>query len=362
MKFFKPLNPQQAASQLDQYFAGVQAKGTPKPLQIRVFSQKLGLDYAFPSDSTNQPFHLASIGKVFTAALVLMLADTGKLSLSDPICRYFSPAELDGLFVYQHTDYAQQVTVEHLLGHTSGIGDYFEGKTKRGASFTAGLLKNPHIHWTPQELIDFTRQHQTAVGVPGQVFNYSDTGYILLGQLIEKLTGQSFHENLQKAIFLPLDMLDSYLMFYSKPLNPAPKPLEKIWFNRVEISSFESLSCDWSGGGIVSTPDDLLKFNQALRTGRLVKPETLAKMDISRHKLRPGIHYGLGIIEIHFSEFFLLLRSLPKLKGAIGILATHLYYDPAHEAHIVMNFGDNSRMAASFQALIQIENTLKRIA
>lgn len=362
MKIFKPLNPRQAASQLDRYFAGVQAKGTPRPLQIRVFAPKLGLDYAFPADSTNRPFHTASIGKMFTAALVLMLADAGELSLGDPICRFFSPAELDGLFVYRGVDYARQVTVEHLLGHTSGAADYFEGKTRSGEPFTAGVLKNPRVRWTPQALIDFTRRNQAAVGAPGQVFNYSDTGYILLGLLIEKVTGRPFHENLHNTIFRPLDMRDSYLMFYSQPLNPAPKPLEKIWFNRVEISGFESLSCDWAGGGIVSTPDDLLKFNQALRAGRLARPETLGLMDAARRRFRPGIHYGLGMMEIRFSEFFFLLRGLPRLKGHIGILATHLFYDPDHEAHIVMNFGDTGRMAASFQALIQIVSALKRIA
>ncbi len=199
------------------------------------------------------------------------------------------------------------------------------------------------------------------MGIPGKIFNYSDTGYILLGLIIEKITGKSFAKNLEDEIFLPLEMRDSYLMFYSEPMNTPKKNIEKIWFNNVEISGFESLSCDWSGGGIVSTTADLLKFNQALRSGRLVQTSTLETMDVCQHKFRPGIYYGLGMMEIRFKEFFFLLGHLPKIKGHIGILSTHLFYDPSRDAHIIMNFGSNARMVESFKALIEIENILQRM-
>jgi D-alanyl-D-alanine carboxypeptidase len=253
------------------------------------------------------------------------------------------------------------VTIEYLLGHTSGIADYFEGSTTSGKTFMDEVLANPQFHWTPQKLIDYSREHQTAVGIPGQVFNYSDAGYILLGLIIEKVTGKSFAKNLVDEIFQPLEMHDSYLMFYSEPENTPRKSIEKIWFNEVEVSGFESLSCDWSGGGIISTTADLLKFNLALRSGRLVQSITLETMDACNHKFRPGIYYGLGMMEIRFKEFFFLLGRLPKIKGHIGILSTHLFFDPSKDAHIIMNFGDNNRMVESFQALIEIENTLQRM-
>jgi D-alanyl-D-alanine carboxypeptidase len=223
------------------------------------------------------------------------------------------------------------------------------------------VLQNPQYHWTPQTLLDFSRHQQSAVGIPGQVFNYSDTGYVLLGLIIEKVTGKSFAQNLADEIFLPLEMRDSYLMFYGDPQNTPKKDIEQIWFNGVEISRYESLSCDWSGGGIITTTADLLKFSHALRGGRLVSPNTLAAMDACPHKFRPGIFYGLGMMEIRFNEFFFLLGRLPKVKGHIGILATHMFYDPTQDAHILMNFGDNTRMVESFQALIKIENMLSRM-
>jgi len=361
MSLFASLTPLQTARHFDQYFTRLKNNRPTRPLQIRVFSRILGLDYTFPPDSTNQPYHIASIGKVFTAVLVQRLAQKGVLSTKDFVHKFFSASELDRLFVFQSVDYAQQVTVEHLLGHTSGIADYFEGHTTSGESLIETVFNAPQTHWTPQDLIAFTRAHQTAAGVPGRVFNYSDTGYILLGLIVEKVTRKSFAQNLSDEIFQPLEMRDSYLMFYSDPLNTPKKDIEKIWFNQTEISRFESLSCDWSGGGIITTTSDLLKFSLALRSGRLLPGSALEAMDVCSHRFRPGIYYGLGMMEIRFKEFFFLLGRLPKVKGHIGILATHMFYDPTKEAHILVNFGDNTRMIESFQALIQIESTLQRM-
>jgi len=305
----KPFNSQQAAHHFDKYFQKIQSKNLNKPIQVKVYSEKLDLDYNYPTGAANQPYHVASIGKVFTATLVQILAERGHLDIKDFIIRYLPLKTLEHLFVYQNIDYASQVTIEHLLGHTSGVADYFEGGTTNGKSFLDDVLTNPSFHWTPQRLLDFTREHQNATGIPGKVFNYSDTGYILLGLIIEEITGKSFAQNLQDEFFLPLEMRDSYLMFYSEPQNPDKKIIEKIWFNNVEISGFESLSCDWSGGGIISTTADLLKFNQALREGRLVLKSTLESMDACTHKFQPGIYYGLGMMEIRFKEFFFLLMS-----------------------------------------------------
>jgi D-alanyl-D-alanine carboxypeptidase len=357
----KPLNPQQAGDHFDRYFQKTQLKNPSKPVQIKVYSQRLNLDYNFPPGSINQPYHVASIGKVFTATLVYMLAERGLLGASDRITRHLPAADLERLFVYQKHDYAGQVSIEHLLGHTSGVADYFEGRTTDGKSFLDEILSNPQFHWTPRKLLDYSRDHQTAVGIPGQVFNYSDTGYILLGLIIEAVTGKTFAENLEVEFFRPLEMRDSYLMFYTEPMSTPKRDIEKIWLNGVEVSRFESLSCDWSGGGIVSTTADLLKFNQALRGGRLVQSSTLEIMDACTHKFRPGIYYGQGMMEIHFKDFFFLLGRLPKIKGHIGILGTHLFYDLTRDAHIIMNFGDNTRMVESFKALIEIENVLQRM-
>ncbi|WP_052728408.1 serine hydrolase domain-containing protein [Domibacillus tundrae] len=150
--------------------------------------------------------------------------------MQDPLLKYFTSSELEGLFVVEGKDYAKNVTVEQLLAHTPGIGDYFEDPVQSGAPMTKLIISEPNKKWTPPELVDFTRKRQQAVGVPGQVFHYSDTGYILLGLLIEKVTGKPFHENLHERIFQPLNMNDSYLLYYSEPSNPK-KAIQDIWLN-----------------------------------------------------------------------------------------------------------------------------------
>lgn len=364
----KQMTPQQVTTHFDSYFRKIQARNPSRPIQVRVSSQILGVDYSFPAASADRRYHVASIGKVFTATLIQMLAERKVLSVEDAIHQFVSSADLDGLFVFQEHDYANEVTIEQLLGHTSGIADYFEGiaktieggRTKR-KSFIDEVLTDPDHLWTPQELIDYTRKYQSAVGIPGKKFNYSDTGYILLGLIIEQVTGKSFAKNLTDEIFAPLGMCDSYLMFHSESVNHSQRDIEKIWVNNVEVSGFNSLSCDWAGGGIVSTTADLLRFNLALRNGQLISKSTLETMDRCNHRFQPGIHYGLGMMEIRFKEFFFLLGHLPRVRGHIGILATHMFYDPSTDTHIIMNFGDNRSMVNSFKALIEIESTLQRI-
>lgn len=336
---------------------------------VNVESQKFTFRYAggtasssSPAPATiDQPFHIASIGKVFTAVLIGMLADRGRLAFSDSAARFFSPAELNRLFVYQGRDYSDKATVEQLLGHTSGIADYFEGPVLSGPLFLRRVLSNPDEHWTPDKLVDFTREHQQAVGVPGTVFHYSDTGYLLLGQIIERVTGQSFHDNLHDHIFRPLGMDDSYLLFYSEPHRQPHQPIQDIWINKVECSRFRSLSCDWAGGGIVSTAGDLYRFQRALRKGELLQADTLRKFDAFDNRFRRGIRYGLGMMEIRFDEMLFLLKGWPRLKGHLGIVATHMLYDPVHDAHVIMNFGSSALMEHSFRVLFQIMNTIKRL-
>ncbi len=361
MNFTKSLSKTQVTDHLDRYFTKLHQKNPGKSTLVRVYSSSTGLDYTYPANRGDAPYHIASIGKVFTAVLVQILAARGKFSIDDPVHTYLPTGSLDRLFVYRQVDHQKSVTIRHLLGHTSGIADYFDGKTLYGPTMLKDVIEHPDTHWTPQMLIDFTRERQQAIAQPGTKYNYSDAGYILLGMLIEAVTGKPFGQNLEDEFFRPLQMMDSYLMFFNRPLNGNDRRIEPIWFDRLEVSRFESLSCDWAGGGIVTTPDDLLKFNRALRENKLIDTAVLQEMDVCPNKFNPGIYYGLGMMEIRFGDFFFLLKGMPKVKGHIGILSTHMFYDPVNDTHIILNFGSTNRMTESFKALIEIENLLGRL-
>jgi D-alanyl-D-alanine carboxypeptidase len=361
MPLFGPLTPQAAGKQFDTAVCKAAKKYPHAPTQVTLVSDRLGLTYSDPSSEPFRPFHIASIGKVFTAVLVFKLVEQGVIVLDAPIAGYLPATDLADLFRFKGVDYAGEVTVRHLLGHTSGAADYFEDPVTSGLPFLQDVLCHPDTLWTPDSLLDFSRTKQAPAARPGERFHYSDTGYILLGKLVEAVTGQQFHTNLHAHIFDPLGMRDSYLLFYSEPAAQPQQPLAPLWVNGTEASRFQSLSCDWAGGGIVSTPADLLKFSRALAQGELVGATSYAAMTAFSHRFRQGIHYGLGLMEVHFSEFFFLLRGLPQVTGHIGILATHMFYDARTDTHIVMNFGDTQRMTQSFRVLIELLQTVKRI-
>ncbi len=280
------------------------------------------------------------------------------MSLSTPVGDLVPEDTLKGLFVYREVDQRHEVTVDHLLTHTSGMADNFGDKVKKGPQFMEMILSEPDRLWDADSILEFCRENLNAVNPPGTHFHYSDPGYVLLGKLIELVTGKRFHQNLQERIFYPLGMTESYFLF--SPLRSAHGPINKIELQGLDVSGYNSLSCDQGGGGVVSTPRDLDIFIRALFQGQLVEKELLNGMMSFPHKFRNGIYYGRGTMELRMEGLFLLLRGYPRLRGHIGILSTHLWYDEANDISYVLNFGSERHMRLSFQALIRLVNMMGR--
>jgi D-alanyl-D-alanine carboxypeptidase len=293
-----------------------------------------------------------------TTVLSMQLVEAGTLSLDTSISTLLPPDELAGLFVVDGVDRTSEVTLRQLLDHTSGVADYFEGPVHGGPALTDLLVREPERIWQPRDLLDWTRERQHPVGNPGQSFAYSDTGYILVGRILEEVTGSPFHDLLRDRIFRPLGMADSYLMFRAEPENDR-RSIAPLWIGDTEASTFSSLSCDWAGGGIVTTLDDLVRFSEAFHSARLISHESLASLARFQHRLRSGIYYGIGLMQLRFEGFLFLLRGLPRPIGHTGVLSTHLFYDAAHDAHIALNFHSTKEMARSVRTLIRVEQLLQ---
>ena len=338
---------------IDQILHKAASKNEVVDTQVRIYSGKLGVDYRFAS-KTPRPYHSASIGKVFVVVLLLKMLNEQRLSLDQPIHELLDAKDLQELFVANGKDHSKEVTIRQLAMHTSGINDYFESKSSSESSFIDQIISEPEHFWTPDELLDFTRKYQKAVACPGEKFFYSDTGYILLGKILEEVSGISYGELLSKYIFKPLGMNDSYLHGYSS--STISKTMAPLFVSGVDVSEMQSLSCDWSGGGVVTTTDDLLLFQTALHQGKL--GDLIFEQAGFPNKFRRGIHYGFGMMELHFNEFFFLLIGMPLLKGHIGITSTHMFYDNVNDVHFIMNFGSDKRMVESFRTLIKIVQTL----
>jgi D-alanyl-D-alanine carboxypeptidase len=311
--------------------------------------------------SADQPYYTASIGKTFTSTLIGMLCDEGHISYEDPVSMYLDKEVLDGLFVFEGIDYQNQVTIVQLLQHMSGIGDYFEDPVSQGKTMLESVITEQDKMWTPLELLAFTRDNQKSVAKPGDTFHYSDTGYILLGLLIESVTGQEYHEVLQDRILTPLAMNDTYMQFKSEPAAAQTHPMLEVYVDGVDYSKARSLSMDWTGGGIVSTLSDLLTFIKALNEGQLVDADTLERMTTFDQKYRDGINYGLGMMEFDFGGFSVFLENMPSIYGGVGSTSTFMMYDKKNDTYIIANYGSLDFMEKSVPSLINIMMLLDRL-
>jgi len=201
-------------------------------------------------------FRIGSITKQFTAVSILMLMEQGKLSLSDEITKFLPDYPTQG----------HKITVEHLLTHTSGIKSY------------TGMAE-----WRPQwrkdlkmtELIDIFK-NQPMEFAPGEKWNYNNSAYVLLGAIIEKVSGQTYADFVEKNIFAPLGMNQS---FYDNTQRIIPRRAAGYSRNAGKFVNAEylSMSHPHAAGSLMSTVDDLAKWDAALYTEKLVKQESLKK-------------------------------------------------------------------------------------
>lgn len=312
------------------------------------------LDLTFDAGPSAEPFHAASVGKIITAALVMQCVEDGSLRLDTPVADVLAADEIAGLFLP-----GTPATVEHLLTHTSGVADYFEGRVTGGAKAYRLAIAEPQRVWTPEDLLRVSRERQVPVGRPGQKFSYSDTGFVLLGRILEEATGEDFVALAHRRIFDRVGLASAFYPFRSTPAD-GTTTLAPLLLDRTDVSAAPSLTIDWAGGGMAATASDMARLGAALHDGTLVTPESMAVMSRPRNKFRPGLAYGAGTMTAMIEGFAPWLRGYPRLVGHIGITAAHLWHDPTTGTDIVVNLGDSRRMATSFRLLIEVLALLRR--
>lgn len=324
------------------------------PVQAAVRCERLGIDFSY--GDADLPFHTASVGKLAPAAVTMQLIDEGTLTLRTPLLDYFESGELTGLFT---PGSEHRVTVAQLLTHTSGVNDYFGWEDKH-SPFIAAVLADPDRLWSPAELVDFTRQKQQPIAEPGAQFSYSDTGFVLLGLLLERVTGEQYHEILERRIFAPLAMDRSFMPLRSTPKLGSDK-IAPVTLEKTRLDGTNAMSIDWAGGGIAATAADYLTLIRALHNGSLISQAAWEWMTEQRNRYYRGLYYGAGAMGVRFNEFAPWLRGWPVLQGHLGVTSAHLWYDPVHDAEIVLNYGDSAAMRTSFGGLSKLVGLLRSV-
>jgi CubicO group peptidase (beta-lactamase class C family) len=208
-------------------------------------------------DSPKTKFRLGSITKQFTAASIMLLQERGKLKVTDPVKKYMpdAPAAWD------------KITIFNLLTHTSGIPNF--------TSFPDYHSIEP-FPITPEKLIAQFRDKPLDFQ-PGEKWSYSNSGYVVLGYAIEKITGESYAKFVEENIFKPLGMKDSgydsnsaIIPDRAQGYTPGPDGMSN--------AGYINMTVPFSAGGLYSTTDDLLRWEQGLFGGKLLSPESLKQM------------------------------------------------------------------------------------
>ena len=197
--------------------------------------------------TADTPSCLASLSKPFTAAAVMMLAERHRLSYDDRIAKYFPelPAALGA------------ATIRQLLNHTSGIPDYSD-------------LNVEHPGMLNAEVLNSLRKVDKPLFPPGERYQYSNSGYVLLGLIVERVSGKPLSLYLQDEIFKPLSMKNSFVLTSENQKTSAVARGYNAFGTADDYDEYIT-----GDGGVYSTVDDLIAFDQALQEHRLVKPQTL---------------------------------------------------------------------------------------
>lgn len=255
--------------------------------------------------------HVGSITKMYTAVVVLQLAQEGLVGLDDPIGNY-----LPGIIPFD-----QSTTIRHLLSHRSGLFDYLED-----SRFFVQAYRNPDRTWTPQELVDMVDDFGAAFrpGTPNG-WKYASTNYVILGMMIEKVTGRTLAQEMRTRIIDPLELRDTYF-------EPDEEPPTRVAQGYIDFSDRSNLSMTfvWGTGNLISTADDLRHFADALWGGTLLGADMFKEMSTlaptgGAYDM-PELRYGLGMMGAHLSvgpspDGEPRLASRSTVEGHIGGIA-----------------------------------------
>ncbi len=249
-----------------------------------IYARSIG--YSQVNDSEKKPltaanrFRIGSITKMFTAVMILQLAEEGKLKLTDTLDRFFPQIAN-----------AQKITIGQILAHRSGIHDSLLDPSLRPASKTTALTKDELLGVIAKGKSDFE---------PDSKYSYSNSGYALLGLMIEKLTDRPYEENLKKRITSKIGLSDTYVA------------TGNIDVNKNEALTYMNLGGHWKqvpethpsnlfgSGGIISTPNDLAIFITALFDGKMISKNSLDQMKT----MRDGEGLGIGPFAFAGKTFF----------------------------------------------------------
>lgn len=296
-----------------------------------IYSETKGLDYSISFgindiskndllDKFDQ-FRIASVTKTFLSATILRLWEENKINLDDSISKYISKEHYNILI---NGDYnPEKITVRHLLNHSSGMYDH-----TTHPNFFKKISDNPSYKWTRTEQINSCIDWGNPIGSPGNQFKYSDTGYVILGGIIENITGLSLDDAMKNLLrFEKLHINDTW--FEDERID---RRIHQYFRDGNDAYNLDPSLDYFGGGGLISTAKDLSKFFYLLFNNKVFNEESTLQEMLKKYKYEtPALmDYSLGIWEIELEGLKLYTHS--------GFWGTQVVYSPKHDISFSVNY------------------------
>ena len=305
--------------------------------------------------SIDKPYFIASTTKLFTTAIILKFRAEGKLRLDDRISKYLDKSILNGLHINEENEYSEELTIKHLLAHTSGLPDYFQEKGANGKSLEDEITNGNDQFWTFEQAIERTKKMKPlfAPGTKNKA-NYSDANFQLLGKIIEAITHKSYAENCNDLIIQPLGLTKTYL--YQDATDKTPKTL---YYKSNELNIPKAMTSFGADGGIVSTSPDMLIFIESFFTGELFPTSYIEELQ-EWNKIFFPMKSGVGIHLFKLPWIFNPTGAVPYFIGHSGLSGALAYYSPKENLYVVGTVNQVAYPDISFKTMIKLTQKLKK--
>jgi len=295
----------------------------------------------------NRPFFIASATKLYVTAILAQLHAEGLLRWDSPIAAYLPDLDLTGLSTHQGRDLGSEITVQQVMAHTSGLPDYFEGK-RPGRATTFSQALDADFSWDLGDVLNWSRE--IGPGAPGKG-RYSDTGYQILGAVIESLDARPFAQSVHERICTPLGLGQTYVFSIGDIARYGTVAPLRVGNHPVTIP--QAMASVQADGGIVSTLADGMRFLDAFFEGTLVDPATLQWMCSDWHRIFFPLEYGNGIMRFRMPSVLTGFRRVPPFIGHSGASGVVMFRTPDLGITVVGTVNQATHRSMPYQLMVR---------
>jgi len=296
-------------------------------------------------------YYIASINKLFVSSIILNLYTQNKINLHDKISKYLSEEIIRGLHIYKGRDYSYDLTITHLLSHTSGLPGYLIDKQANGKIAMAELEAGIDQSWPINKVIQEIKRMKTHFqpGKKGKA-KYIDTNHQILSLIIENITGEPINIVL-KNLFRTLNLNKTYVCEESMNQDFIP-----IRYKSEE--RFIPLFLNYTKNDIISTAKDQMTFLKAFFSGYFFPKERLKELEKWNNIFFP-FKYGIGIQKFYIPRILSPFQAIPDIIGHCGSTGSVAFFVPDIDLYITGSINQQAKPNIAFQTMIKIINKLR---